>query len=223
MTNTKSLWKKVSGMNITHNFLLGPINAESLLKDPKHLLFTLSRYKFASKMLVDCKHILEIGCGEGIGTFMFLAETSAKITAIDFDEHQIDYALKNVLPFSKNRVTFLCKDMVSSPYEQKICDGLVCMDVIEHIALSEEEAFLKNSISCLKEKGIAVFGTPNKYAHQYASTRSKEGHINLFDPERLIATLKKYFSHVFLFSMNDEMIHTGFSKMAHYLMVLCIK
>lgn len=120
MTDTKAKWEEVSIMNIAHNFVLGPINAESLLKDPKHLLFTLSRYKFASKMLKDCKHILEIGCGEGIGTLMFLAETSAKITAIDFDEKQIKYALDNVHPFSKNRVTFICQDMISSSYKKKV-------------------------------------------------------------------------------------------------------
>ncbi len=29
-------------------------------------------------------------------------------------------------------------------------------------------------------------------------------------------------SYVFLFSMNDEVVHTGFSKMAHYLLALCV-
>ena len=31
----------------------------------------------------------------------------------------------------------------------------------------------------------------------------------------------KYFENVFLFSMNDEVVHTGFSPMAHYLFVIC--
>src|SRR5262249_47894355 len=33
--------------------------------------------------------------------------------------------------------------------------------------------------------------------------------------------LEKYFAHVFIFSMNDEVVHTGFSPMAHYLFALC--
>jgi len=33
--------------------------------------------------------------------------------------------------------------------------------------------------------------------------------------------LKNYFNNVFLFSMNDEVVHTGFNKMAHYLIAIC--
>ena len=30
----------------------------------------------------------------------------------------------------------------------------------------------------------------------------------------------KYFENSFLFSMNDEVVHTGFGPMAHYLIIL---
>jgi 2-polyprenyl-3-methyl-5-hydroxy-6-metoxy-1,4-benzoquinol methylase len=222
MTKSKEVWKKVSDMNIPTNFLLGSINSESLINDPKHLLFTLSRYKFAIKMLSDKKHIIEIGCGEGIGTFMLLSGSKAKITAIDFDEKQIEYAKKNVLPKTSNRTEFICKDLILESYQGK-GDGLVCLDVIEHIDPKEEGSFLKNCYACLEEEGVAIFGTPNKFANQYASERSKIGHINMFDPDRLVKTLKKEFRQVFLFSMNDEMLHTGYNKMAHYLVALCVK
>ena len=33
--------------------------------------------------------------------------------------------------------------------------------------------------------------------------------------------MEKHFENVFLFSMNDEMVHTGYSKMAHYLVAVC--
>lgn len=220
---TKETWNKVRSMNISHNFILGPINAESLLKDPKHLAFSLSRYKFAAKMLKNCRHIIEVGCGEGIGIFTLLAETKARITAIDFDETQIKYAKLNVLPQAEGRAIFICQNIVSRPYQGKKGNGLVCVDVIEHIHRSEERGFFMHCSSCLDNGGVAVFGTPNQYADKYASKRSKKGHINLFTPERLTLTLEKYFRHIFLFSMNDEIVHTGFYKMAHYLMALCVK
>lgn len=223
MTHTKETWERIGKMNIPHNFTLGPINTESLLQDPKHLAFTLSRYKFAAKMMSQCKHVIEIGCGEGIGVLMFLSDTSAKVTAMDFDETQIKYANEHVLPHAQNRLTFICQDMVSTPYVGNRGMGLVCIDVIEHIHPSEEAQFLRNCVECLEPSSIAVFGTPNKYAHQYASARSQEGHINLFDSERLVSTLEMHYNHVFLFSMNDEMVHTGYTKLAHYLMALCVK
>lgn len=223
MNRTKKVWEKVSKMNIPRNFTLGPIYAESLLKDPKHLAFTLSRYKFAAKMMKKCKHIIEVGCGEGIGTFMFLSDTSAIVTGIDFDNSQIAYANQHVLPYARDRLTFICQNLVSTPYSGNHGDGLVGIDVIEHIHPSEEKQFLQNCVACLDPEGTALFGTPNKYADKYASDRSKHGHINLFDAERLTATLDEHFKHVFLFSMNDEMVHTGYNKLAHYLIALCVR
>ena len=223
MTRTKEIWEKVSEMNISQQFTLGPINTESILKDPKHLAFSLSRYKFSAKMMHKCGHILEIGCGEGIGAFMFLAETAAMVTAIDFDQSQIDYAREPVHPHGRDRLTFDCQDILTTPYAGDLVDGLVSLDVIEHIDPSEEHQFFTNAVAVLEEGGIAVIGTPNKYAERFASKRSQVGHINLFEPERLVSTLESYFRHVFLFSMNDEMVHTGYSKTAHYLMALCVK
>jgi len=33
--------------------------------------------------------------------------------------------------------------------------------------------------------------------------------------------LGAYFANVFIFSMNDEVVHTGFGKMSHYNIALC--
>lgn len=223
VNNTKKTWEQLMKIQ-EHNYItLGSTNTNSLVNDPKHLLFTLSRYKFAAKMLRSCRHIVEVGCGEGIGTLMFHAETRAKITAIDFDKDLIGYAKNNVLPYCKQRVKFINYDMIKAPYKRLQSDGFVCIDVIEHIHSREEANFFLHCAYMLKKNGVAVFGTPNKHAHKYASINSKKGHINNFNPERFTGTLEKYFRRVFLFSMNDEVVHTGFSKMAHYLIALCVK
>jgi hypothetical protein len=62
---------------------------------------------------------------------------------------------------------------------------------------------------------------PSLESQQYASSQSKEGHVNCKSGDDFRGLLKKYFENVFLFSMNDEVVHTGFSKMAHYLFVMC--
>lgn len=222
-STSKKGWKKVRDINVSYTLTLGNVNAEALVKDPKHFLFTLSRYKFAAKMLQRCKSIVDIGCGEGVGELMFLRETKAQIVAIDFDERQIEYAKEHILPYTEGRVTYLCQDIITKSYKENWADGLACMDVIEHINPLEEDRFLNNCSAILKERGVALFGTPNECVQQYASERSKLGHINLFSPDRLLDTIGKFFSQVFLFSMNDEMVHTGFNPLAHYLMVLCIK
>jgi len=64
-------------------------------------------------------------------------------------------------------------------------------------------------------------GIPSIESQTYASPASKEGHINCKTGKDLKLFLEKYFHNVFSFSMNDEVVHTGFEKMAHYLFVIC--
>ena len=44
---------------------LGPMASFTWNNDPKRLLFVLSRYKFAARMLEGCDDVIEIGCGDG--------------------------------------------------------------------------------------------------------------------------------------------------------------
>ena len=64
-------------------------------------------------------------------------------------------------------------------------------------------------------------GMPSLESQTYASPQSKKGHVNCKSGNEFKQLFKKYFHNVFLFSMNDEVVHTGYNKMAHYLMLLC--
>ena len=75
----------------------------------------------------------------------------------------------------------------------------------------------------LSADGLCIIGTPNDTATQYASKASQIGHVNMFDADRLTALLRRHFTHVFIFGMNDEVVHTGFYPMCHYLVaVACV-
>ena len=69
---------------------LGPVNRATLVRDPKHLGFTLARYKFVSKMLTGHKNVFEIGCNEGTGTLVVAPEVSV-MNAIDFTKNHIEF------------------------------------------------------------------------------------------------------------------------------------
>jgi len=47
---------------------LGLMVNQSWNEDPKRTLFTLSRYKFVSRMLSGQRKVLEIGCADAFGT-----------------------------------------------------------------------------------------------------------------------------------------------------------
>jgi len=45
--------------------------------------------------------------------------------------------------------------------------------------------------------------------------------VNCKDAPGLRQLMSQVFHNVFIFSMNDEVVHTGFYPMAHYLWALC--
>jgi 2-polyprenyl-3-methyl-5-hydroxy-6-metoxy-1,4-benzoquinol methylase len=92
--------------------------------------------------------------------------------------------------------------------------------VIEHIETVDEHLYLKAVVDHLKPHGMCIIGTPNDTATQYASKASQIGHVNMYTAERLVSTLQQHFHHVFQFGVNDEIVHTGFAPMSHYLIAI---
>jgi len=80
---------------------------------------------------------------------------------------------------------------------------------------------MRNTLRSMKKDGCLILGMPSLESQIYASEASKIGHVNCKTGKEIVEFTKKYFRNVFLFSMNDEVLHTGFSPMAHYLFVLC--
>ena len=61
---------------------------------------------------------------------------------------------------------------------------------------------------------------PTIESQKYASKLSKIGHVNCKSKKDLKNLLMKFFNNVFMFSMNDEVLHTGYDKMSHYIFAL---
>ncbi len=196
---------------------LGLTSSETWHIDPRRLAFVLSRYKFVSKMFAGLDHVLEVGCGDAFGTRIVQQEVR-RLTAIDFDPVCIADARSRMSP----DWPFECRqhDMLDGPVPGGF-DGAYSLDVVEHIAADSEQQFVQNIVNSLNEHGTLVIGTPSLESQQYASPGSKIGHINCKTGAALRELLSPYFHHVFLFSMNDEVVHTGFHPMAHYLFALC--
>ena len=196
---------------------LGLMSSYDWITDPKHLLFVLSRYKFVARMFKDMNKVLEIGCADAFGT-RIVRQAVDSLTATDFDHLFIEDARRNL----KEPYLFECivHDILEGPVTGSF-DGAYSLDVIEHIPQEKEDIFISNIVNSINPQGTVIIGTPSLQSQIHASHASKDGHINCKDGEQLINLLQKYFYNVFLFSMNDEVIHTGFSPMAHYLIALC--
>ncbi|MDD2654823.1 MAG: class I SAM-dependent methyltransferase [Candidatus Omnitrophica bacterium] len=210
-------WNEAKSYMGNKRITLGPHYSYILRDLPRRLVFILSHYKFAAKIIGEGKTVLEVGCSEGFGTAI-LAEATKKVVGIDLDGKAIKEARRS---FRSEKIEFKTIDFLGAKRIGSF-DAIVAFDVIEHIYPENEEIFLKNICKNLNQYGICVIGTPNKTAEQYASPTSKISHINLYTWDRLKEAVEKYFHQVFIFSANDEIVHTGFYPMAHYLIAVGI-
>lgn len=213
----KELWQEVNKcVNLENGeMVLPPYLATEIEEDFKQFTFSLSRYKFAGKMLEGKKRVLEVGCSYGFKTRM-LSQFVDKVIGVDFDEEAINYA--NLFCRTEKR-EYICSDILNLEYKDLggLFDGAICLDAIEHIEQEKEDIFMRNILKNLDVHSVCIIGTPNITASEYQSEMSKIGHINLYSYDRLRSFMEKYFYHVFMFSMNDEVVHTGFGAMAHYI------
>jgi len=186
--------------------------------DPKRMVFVLSRYKFVSKMFSGAGRVLEVGCGDGWPTRIVLQEVKS-VHGIDIDPVFIEDMKERHDP--QWPFTFEVHDMLSGPIKQTPFDAAYSLDVLEHIAQKDEDVFMRNFCASISDKAPAIIGMPSLESQQYASPLSKVGHVNCKSGKDLKALLQKYFDHVFMFSMNDEVVHTGYFPMAQYVFGLC--
>ena len=196
---------------------MGILSGHAFLTDPKRVSFVASRYKFISKMFLGFEKVLEVGCADGFYATI-VKQAVKKFVATDFEPIFIDDARKTH-PFAAE-MEFLEHDMVLGPLSEKF-DGIFSLDVLEHISKKDEDRFMKNVLSSLSNDGACIIGMPSLESQVYASEISKKGHVNCKTGEELRSFLKNYFANVFLFSMNDEIIHTGYLPMSQYLLALC--
>jgi 2-polyprenyl-3-methyl-5-hydroxy-6-metoxy-1,4-benzoquinol methylase len=186
--------------------------------DPKRLGIVLARYKFVAKMLSGKKRVLEVGVGDAWASRVVKQEVET-LVGIDVDP----VFIRDANEAMEEKWGFECRvhDMLAGPIGPPF-DAAYALDVLEHIVESDEDRFIHNIAESLVRPGVAIFGMPSLESQPYASSGSKEGHVNCKSAPDLKRVMQRHFHEVFIFSMNDEVVHTGFHKLAHYLFALCV-
>jgi len=210
--NNSKITKKIKKMNLRVS--IGNNTSHSFLSDPARFSFSLSRYKFVAKMFEDFNEVLEVGAGDGFKSTI-VGQFCKNLTLSDLElENQKEYDRTKVKKFK-----FILNDFTKKSLKKKY-DGIYLLDVLEHISKKEENLFLTNLKKSLKTNGSIIIGMPSLESQKYASKLSKLGHINCKTKKELRKFLHHHFNNVYLFSMNDEVVHTGFDKMSHYILAI---
>ncbi len=199
---------------------VGPYYGHAICWDIKHLGFTLSRYKFVSKLFAykDNISVCELGCQEAWGGIMFEQNNNlSRYVGIDLDSNAIAWNNNNLC---SKKMSFLEGNFFDVKPDGHF-DVVLSLDVIEHIERDLEDQYVKVAMDLLEEDGVFVVGTPNEKMNPYASEASKVAHINLYDQKRLYSLMSRFFKNVFIFNMNDEVVNTGFAPMSCYIIAVC--
>lgn len=184
-------------------------------KDMMTLLIRLARYKFVSRQLKATDKVLEIGCGSGLGA-IFMGQHCQEVLGLDVFDYEITDAER---VNRRDNVSFLQQDFFDfespSPF-----DVIVLLDVIEHMAEETGRRLIKKTATHLAPDGMLIVGTPSVHSLPYQSPGSQAGHVKCYDKGELVDMIEDYYGRALAFSMNDEMVHTGYHKLAWYYFTL---
>ncbi len=210
----QGVWEKYGASQKSLCFTIGAHTSCQLNRSPRRLLFGMARYKFAQKMIGDGKDILELGCSDGFYTLV-LAENAKYVLGVDFDKEALGHS---GIEHIRENIYLRFDNFLGKKYGKY--DAVVAFDVIEHTFAHNEGKFMETMCKNLSQFGIAVIGTPNLLAMHHSSPEVRDAHVNEYSAPMLERLMGKYFYNVFMFSQNDEVVHTGFAPMTHYLIAV---
>lgn len=152
-------------------------------------------YKFV-KDYVGNKTVLDIGCGEGYGSF-YLADFAKGVVGIDYDNSVINYA-KN--KYQKNNLKFYMLDIRDLNTLNNKFDTICSFQVIEHI--QNTKFFLADIKDLLNDNGIFICSTPNKFdASPNSDTPLNKFHVKEYTLGEFRELLESFFTKVDIFGL----------------------
>ena len=114
----------------------------------------LHRYAFASRFVAG-KRVLDIGSGEGYGTFL-LAQSASFAAGIDVDLPTIEHSASK---YRRDNLDFIAASAIQLPFDKPF-DVVVCFETLEHV--ENQEGLLGEARRLLGPDGLLIVSTPDK-------------------------------------------------------------
>ncbi|HEY0710299.1 MAG TPA: class I SAM-dependent methyltransferase, partial [Polyangia bacterium] len=165
--------------------------------------------------------VADLGCGNGLSSYMY-AHFARTVVGVDL---YADVAATRER-WQRANLSFLKADLVEglpTALGQAGVTVVTAVDVIEHFHRPDGEAIIARAAELLPAGGMMILGTPSKFSQAYRSEGSRHDHHHEYEPDELRGLVDRHFQRTLLFSMNDETVHTGFSKLAWFFFVLAFK
>lgn len=196
---------------------LGPLTSKKMVEDPQYVMFQMSRYKHACRLIENKSIVADIGTGDGIGLGI-MSKYFQKVYAIDIDEYLIKVSKKNNL---RKNIEFKLHNFFEKKFSKKF-DAAISFDVMSSIPKRFENKFLENISKSLKKDGILIIGTQNKLSTRYSKKKNLKEQSNFKTYQQLNKYMLNYFKNCIILSMNDETVHTGKRETSQYFIAIGI-
>jgi SAM-dependent methyltransferase len=165
------------------------------LETPMMIARHFCAYRFAKDWALN-KELLDIGCGEGYGSY-FLSGFAKQVIGIDYDKQIIDYA-KN--KYHKDNLIFYLMDIKDLGSLDCRFNTICAFQIIEHI--QNTKLFLECIKSLLDDQGIFICSTPNRLdASPNSNTPLNKFHVKEYLWNEFKEFLETYFSQVKVFGL----------------------
>jgi len=125
----------------------------------------VARYIFASNFIKNNELVVDIACGIGYGSYVLAKKGVKKIIGIDISNLAIEYGKKRYSGKVNSIIEFIVGDAMKIPIYSDKVDVIVSFETIEH--LNDPETFLLECRKILKNEGLFILSTPNKYIKRH--------------------------------------------------------
>ena len=153
----------------------------------------LARFNFFTKWISQGE-VLDYGCGLGEGTHFLNQINAYQVVGLDISFDAIFFAKNN---WGELIPDFICGDILSPGLNKDTFDGVISVEVIEH--LGDADRFLKNISSLLKPDGVCMLTTPNKLISSPRTSSLWPDHVKEYEPKELQNLCEDYFRDVILY------------------------
>ena len=141
------------------------------------------RYAFCLPF-VQQRDVLDVPCGTGWGSS--LLSGYASLTGLDIDRVAIDYARAHY-----PGIRFVEGAMQNLPFDDHQFDTIICLEGLEHVALSDAQCFLREAHRVLRPDGTIIVTAPLLHNGKHSLNPY---HLYEFTADELHATLMRYFT-----------------------------
>lgn len=131
--------------------------------------------------------VYDLGCGTGRGAVKIVAQTPAKVVAMDFAENCLDESARALAKVSPHLLEFKQHDL-TKPVPGGIADYAYCTDVMEHIPPEQVDLVIGNVLRSARKVFLGISTVPDHLGALIGETLHLSVHPTKWWREKLEAT-----------------------------------